>query len=396
MYVALGFCLAGLLAVALIPSIWRRAVRLTRQAVEATTPMTHADVRAEIAALRARHALEYRRLEAGIERLQQQVTDNRIARDRAEALSGDLRKEYIAREQELADAMGREADLRREIRENEEALAVARSRLRDLERTLKRMAGAQAVAAGSEAATAGPGEAGEGAALAAIGAQQEGDALGKASELARVTALETEIAALRRRLKRAEQRKDGADTDDAAAKVSRQDLRARDDRLFEAESRLVAAQAEITRLSVLAEGAGEAAGSSAEADRLGRENERLRAELRADAEFRALRSELAELASAVVASLGTDEDLEPVTAEAAEGPADASGRKAEQDNVTLSLAARIRAARSRLTGKGQDGTAKDAKVKEDGGQEGPGSGTPPPILPGPARAASSAKRKAGG
>jgi predicted nucleic acid-binding Zn-ribbon protein len=408
MYVALGFCLAGLLAVALVPSIWRRAVRLTRRAVEATTPMTHADVRAEIAALRASHAVEYRRLESGLERLQQQATANRIARDRAEALSGDLRKEFISREQALADAMSREADLRREIQENQETIARSGARIRDLERLLKRLMSAQAgetpdAVAGS-ASLGEPGEAvvpadaAEQSAAAPAGAQDD-DALGRASHAMRVTALETEIAALRRRLKRSEERNartsdeetgedgGGDETERAATQLTRQELRARDDRLFEMESKLIAARAEITRLSVLAEGTGsDGEAPAAEAARLAAENERLRGELGANADFLALRSELADLASAVVASLGTEEDLEPIAAAGQDG-ADTPG---VPDTVTQSLAARIRAARGRI-GAGTPETARNGTP-----ESGKGGASTPPILPGPARASSRGKRKAGG
>ncbi len=394
MYVALGFCLAGLLAVALVPSIWRRAVRLTRRAVEATTPMTHADVRAEIAALRASHAIEYRRLESGLERLQQQATANRIARDRAEALSGDLRKEFISREQALADAMSREADLRREIQENQETIARSGARIRDLERLLKRLMNAQAGET-TEVTTGGvsPGEAAVATDAVADGVSlPDEDVSGKASDAARVTALETEIAMLRRRLARAEERtpapaggdageSSGVEPERAASQFTRQELRARDDRLFEAESKLIAARAEITRLSVLAEGGGsDGEAPAAETARLAAENERLRAELGANADFLALRSELADLASAVVASLGAEEDLEPVAA-AKEGT-DTPG---VPGTVTQSLAARIRAARGRV-GAGATEAARSGAAETGKG------GTPPPILPGPARASSRGKR----
>ena len=372
MYVALGFCLAGLLSVALMPTVWRRAVRLTRAAVEATTPMTHADVRGEIAGLRARHAVDYRKLEAGLERLQQQATENRIARDRAEAVADDLRAEFRAKDQALGDAMAREEDLRREIHDGGEALARAKARIRELERSLKRLMAA------AETATAGKADGEEAAAeggmptLVAVpsavvvpqpvpqagdptGDQAGEDPLGRASEFAKVTALEVEIASLKRKLKRAEERAarsgeaseapaEGAQAPRSAG-LSRQELRARDNRLFEAESRLIAAQAEITRLSVLAEGAQGDETLAGEAARLRTENERLRAELRGNEDFLALRSELAGLAASVAASLGTDEDLAPVLAASEAAPAD--GDRPSGSAVTQSLGARIRAVRER-------------------------------------------------
>lgn len=367
MYVALGFCLAGLLSVALIPTVWRRAVRLTRAAVEATTPMTHADVRGEIAGLRARHAVEYRKLEAGLERLRQQATDNRIARDRAEALAEDLRAEFGAKDQALAEAMAREEELRREIHDGGEALARAKARIRELERSLKRLMTAEArgdvtggtgepaplqspVAAPTSTHAPIPAPTPTEVEVRASG----DDPLGKVSELTRVAALEGEIASLKRRLKRAEERsaEAGGIDETSAAQVagrstglSRQELRARDDRLFEAESRLIAAQAEITRLSVLAEGSAGEETLAGEAARLRAENERLRAELRGTDDFVALRSELAGLAASVAASLGTEEDLAPVLAAA--DAVVAGGEVSSGRAVTQSLAARIRAARER-------------------------------------------------
>lgn len=383
MYVALGFCLAGLLSVALMPTVWRRAVRLTRAAVEATTPMTHADVRGEIAGLRARHAVEYRKLEAGLERLQQQATENRIARDRAEALANDLRAEFRAKDQALGDAMAQEEELRREIHDGGEALARAKARIRELERSVKRLMAAAETAdraegdealadGGTPVLVAAPQPADRaGERLAAQSDEAGEDPLGRASEFAKVTALEVEIASLKRKLKRAEERAARpVDTAEAAADgaqaarsagLSRQELRARDNRLFEAESRLIAAQAEITRLSVLAEGAQGDETLAGEAARLRAENERLRAELRGNDDFVALRSELAGLAASVAASLGTDEDLAPVLAGAEAASADDD--RASGSAVTQSLAARIRAVRERKSQAG-DGAPPPPKAPE--------------------------------
>jgi len=46
MYFALGLLVAGLLALAVMPAVWRRAVRLTKKRIEAATPITMAEFRA--------------------------------------------------------------------------------------------------------------------------------------------------------------------------------------------------------------------------------------------------------------------------------------------------------------------------------------------------------------
>ncbi|SDU34656.1 hypothetical protein [Stappia sp. ES.058] len=385
MLVALGACLAGLVALAVLPAIWRRAVRLTRQAVEATSPMTHADVRAEIGSLRAGHALENRRLASGLERLQAETATNRIARDRAENAANDLRKEVMSRDQALAEASAREDGLRREIQQHEEAVAMAKARQRELERSLKRMmatAGesADTTALMDEAAHASPdGRSGTDASAT------------RASDLARIAGLESEITSLKRKLEAAEQ-KAGASPDETpgspeqTSRTSRQRFGQQNNRLFEAESRLIAAQAEITRLSILLEEAGQSdatheapaattAGSAerltADTERLEGENARLRAELHSNDDFMSLRRELSDLAASVVARLE-----EPGTE--TQGPADigaetsAEPQAGEPEQLTgtdtqQSLSARIRAARKRLKteGGGRDAASKPSSAQSD-------------------------------
>ncbi|MBI4045656.1 MAG: hypothetical protein HY371_02455, partial [Devosia nanyangense] len=47
MYFALGLLIAALLALAIMPAIWKRAVRLTKRRIEAATPMSMAEFRAD-------------------------------------------------------------------------------------------------------------------------------------------------------------------------------------------------------------------------------------------------------------------------------------------------------------------------------------------------------------
>ncbi|GGF06261.1 hypothetical protein GCM10007285_37670 [Stappia taiwanensis] len=356
MYMALGFFIAGLIAIAILPAVWRRAVRLTHRAVEATSPISHADVRAEISGLRAAHALECRRLEIALQQLQEQATANRLARDRAEAGSADMRKEVLAREQALADAQEREEALHRDLLEREEALARARARMRELERVVKRRDEmAQSTADEAQPAPAVASDAGARAGTRA-GTRARTREWADASHLTQVAALESEIAALRHQLKTGETAA-AADSDNRAAQ------RARDDRLFEAESRLVSAQAEIARLSLQLEEShqqhaaddpayhrrpGDAAETAAAAARLEAENARLRAQLQDDVTFQALRTQLADLAASVVASIASDEEL----ASLAEGTATPAAGASDLARKAASLSARIQDARQRLNSDG--------------------------------------------
>src|SRR6478672_5727161 len=69
MYFALGGLAASLLALAILPAVWRRAVRLTKKRIEAATPITMSEFRADKDQLRAEFALSTRRLEMNVEPL---------------------------------------------------------------------------------------------------------------------------------------------------------------------------------------------------------------------------------------------------------------------------------------------------------------------------------------
>jgi hypothetical protein len=73
LYFALGFFLATLLALAVLPAFWRRAYRLTRSEIEATLPLSPREIAAERDQLRAKFSVERYQLE-------QQIADVRNKR----------------------------------------------------------------------------------------------------------------------------------------------------------------------------------------------------------------------------------------------------------------------------------------------------------------------------
>ena len=130
MYFALGFLAAGLLALMIMPAVWRRAVRLTRMRIEAATPITMAEFRADKDQLRAEFALSTRRLERNVEalraRLAEQVVD--ITRRKAELTQAKSeRDEKLTIIGELED---RESELRTRVLELEKHGADLAQRLR--------------------------------------------------------------------------------------------------------------------------------------------------------------------------------------------------------------------------------------------------------------------------
>jgi chromosome segregation ATPase len=69
MYIGIGFLVAGLLVIGVIPLVHARAVRLTLRRLEALTPISRAEIQADKDQLRAEFAMLVSRLELNIERM---------------------------------------------------------------------------------------------------------------------------------------------------------------------------------------------------------------------------------------------------------------------------------------------------------------------------------------
>ncbi|MET3924132.1 hypothetical protein [Devosia sp. 2618] len=121
MYFALGLLVAGLGALIILPAVWKRAVRLTKRRIEAATPITMAEFRADKDQLRAEFALSTRKLEMNVEtlrgRLAEQLGDVNQKRSDLGALKAE-REQHVSIVGELearnAEATARLAELERE------------------------------------------------------------------------------------------------------------------------------------------------------------------------------------------------------------------------------------------------------------------------------------------
>lgn len=137
MYFALGLLVASLVGLILLSAVWKRAVRLTKRRIEAATPITMAEFRADKDQLRAEFALATRRLETTIEglrrRLATEVGDTSEQRAELGALRAE-REQYAA---SLAEMNAREAELRGRMQELERETTDLAQRLRMRERELE-------------------------------------------------------------------------------------------------------------------------------------------------------------------------------------------------------------------------------------------------------------------
>ena len=74
MYFGIGFLVAALLGLLFVPLVHNRAVRLTMRRLEAATPLSIAEIRADKDQLRAEFAMSTRRLEMSVEQMKAKTT----------------------------------------------------------------------------------------------------------------------------------------------------------------------------------------------------------------------------------------------------------------------------------------------------------------------------------
>ncbi|HAT88006.1 MAG TPA: hypothetical protein DCS30_19985, partial [Rhizobiales bacterium] len=82
LYILLGFIIAILMMLVVVPMIWRRAVRLTEKRVLGEIPISYSELQAEKDMQRAEQAITQRRLEVSVESQREQLTLNSIKIDR--------------------------------------------------------------------------------------------------------------------------------------------------------------------------------------------------------------------------------------------------------------------------------------------------------------------------
>ena len=106
LFFILGFLCAGFLALMVAPAIWRRAVALTRKRIEASVPLTLAEIQADKDRMRAEFAMATRRLEINVKNFREKAAAQivEINRNREEL------KQLMAERNERHEALTRAGD----------------------------------------------------------------------------------------------------------------------------------------------------------------------------------------------------------------------------------------------------------------------------------------------
>jgi chromosome segregation ATPase len=137
MYFALGLLVAALVALVIMPAVWKRAVRLTKRRIEAATPITLAEFRADKDQLRAEFALSTRRLEMTVEALRKRLAEQVSDASQKKTDLGLLKVEREKHAAIVAELEAREAELRERTLQLEKDTTDLTQRLRMRERDVE-------------------------------------------------------------------------------------------------------------------------------------------------------------------------------------------------------------------------------------------------------------------
>ena len=132
----LGFLVAGLLWLILLPAFWNRAVRLTRERIERALPMSLNEISAEQDRLRASFAVEQRRAEQAVERSSAALLDVKTQMGARVVLESGFLDTIAQERQTISDLRTHMADA---IAALEAQIAARDVHIRDLEAQLAAM-----------------------------------------------------------------------------------------------------------------------------------------------------------------------------------------------------------------------------------------------------------------
>jgi predicted RNase H-like nuclease (RuvC/YqgF family) len=136
MYFGIGFLVAALFALLFVPLVHNRAVRLTMRRLEAATPLTITEIRADKDQLRAEFALSTRRLEMSVEQLKAKTTAQLAELGKKADAINVLKKELGEKTAAIFALEARDKTLGEQIRSTEDELTHKSATLRETERAL--------------------------------------------------------------------------------------------------------------------------------------------------------------------------------------------------------------------------------------------------------------------
>ena len=141
MYFGIGFLVAALLGLLFVPLVHNRAVRLTMRRLEAATPLSIAEIRADKDQLRAEFAMSTRRLEMSVEQMKAKTTGQLAELGKKTDAINQLKKELGEKTATIFAFESREKNLRDQLRATEEEFEIKSSRFARSRARARRQAG---------------------------------------------------------------------------------------------------------------------------------------------------------------------------------------------------------------------------------------------------------------
>jgi chromosome segregation ATPase len=136
MYFGIGFLIAALIGLVVIPLVHGRAVRLTMRRLEAATPLSMAEIQADKDQLRAEFAMSTRRLEMSVEQLKGRTTSQLSELSKKTDAINRLKVELGEKTATIYALEARDKALRDQLRASEEEFVVRSTAVQDAERAL--------------------------------------------------------------------------------------------------------------------------------------------------------------------------------------------------------------------------------------------------------------------
>src|SRR5690348_6265378 len=136
MYLAIGFLIAILCALMVVPLVHNRAVRLTTRRLEAATPLSMAEIQADKDQLRAEFAMSARRLEMNVEQLKNKTTSQLAELGKKSDAINRMKIELGEKNATIFSLEAREKAVKEQLRATEEEFAAKTEMLRSAEQAL--------------------------------------------------------------------------------------------------------------------------------------------------------------------------------------------------------------------------------------------------------------------
>jgi len=136
MFFGLGFLVASLIALIIVPLVHARAVRLTTRRVQASAPLSIAEIQADKDQLRAEFAMSTRRLEMSVEQLKAKTTGQLAELGKKAETVSKLKAELGEKTATIFALEAREKALQDQLRTTEEELGRKTTSLHEAERKL--------------------------------------------------------------------------------------------------------------------------------------------------------------------------------------------------------------------------------------------------------------------